>query len=142
MLVFTMTMNLLALRDPWLAVKLPSLPLLEFRAMQLGFDGLAVIVGVVIHLAVAVTWAVGFGLLFYGLSTSLTLATGLLWGLLVWVTMYDLVLPSIGASVIARMTSLRVSVVTHLVYGLTIAVAFLPFQTPPLFRRMTHGLAR
>jgi hypothetical protein len=126
--LFLVATNLAAGQDVWLAFKGAGAPFLGERAMQPGFDALAVIVGVLAHLAVSITWGVAFGLLFYGLSKGMTMVAGFFWGFAVWIGMYYMLLPLLGLSDVARSTPLSLAIVSHLLFGIVLGAAFLPYQ--------------
>jgi len=73
-------------------------------------------------------WGMLFAWLAAGLSRALTLGLGLLWGLIVWGAMFSLVLPLVGAERIRQMVPVGVAGSAHLLFGLAMAVGFLPFQ--------------
>ena len=86
------------------------------------------LVGLVVHFAIAAGWGALFGMLFYGLTRAATVATGLLWGLVVWLLMFYVVLPLAGMWQLVEDAPRGQVIVQHLVFGLTLSVAFLPFQ--------------
>jgi hypothetical protein len=124
-------------QDPWMALKGAGAPFLGERAMQPGFDGLAVALGVICHMAVSAVWGVGFGVLFYGLSRPATVGAGALWGLVSWLVMFYVVLPLVGLGDMAASAPLAPVIVEHIAFGLAVAVGFLPYQ-----RRIPHEIAR
>jgi hypothetical protein len=105
-----------------------AIPLLGERAMAPGFDGTAVLLGLVIHFAISAAWGIVFGLLFQGLSRGATIGAGFAWGFVVWLVMYYLVLPLAGMSEMARSTPIGMAIVSHVLFGLSVALGFLPFQ--------------
>jgi hypothetical protein len=117
-------------RDPWMVLKGAGAPFLGARAMQPGLDVAAVAVGALCHFAVSIVWGVLFGLVFFGLSKAATLVAGVFWGVVVWLGMYYVVLPLVGLSEVTRTTPIVTAVVTHLAFGLGVALGFLPFQLP------------
>jgi uncharacterized membrane protein YagU involved in acid resistance len=108
-----------------------------------GFDPAAVTVGLIVHFSVAVVWGLLFAVAFKGLTRGATFAAGLFWGLVVWVVMFYVVLPLIGAAQIPASTPMWQAVIGHLLFGVGCAVGFLPFQVPvvrgpvPIDRDMT-----
>jgi hypothetical protein len=95
-----------------------------------GPDWGAVAVGVISHLAVSLVWGLIFAALFYGLTKIGTLVAGTLWGIVVWLGMFHVLLPLLGQSSIAQaMPPLR-AIVLHLLFGLALGIGMLPFQHP------------
>jgi hypothetical protein len=114
--------------DPWGSVKLAGAPLLGTRALQSGFDGLAVAVGLVMHFAVSAAWGALFGILFAGAARTAVVTAGVVWGVVVWLAMFHVVLPALGMAALVAQVPRAVAVAQHVVYGLTTAVVFLPFR--------------
>lgn len=77
---------------------------------------------------VGVFWGVVFVLVFYGLSRAGTIAAGIAWGVVVWITTSALVLPALGLGQLAAAEPAALAVMEHVVFGVAIAVTFLPFQ--------------
>jgi hypothetical protein len=69
-----------------------------------------------------------FALLSYGLNRNATVVAGIAWGIVVWLGMYGLVLPLIGADSFLHATPLVAAVFDHVLFGATVGAAFLPFQ--------------
>jgi hypothetical protein len=123
-------------RDVWMGLKLAGLPFTGALALQPGFAAVPVLVGIGAHLAVSAVWGLGFGVLFFGLSRPATVAMGLVWGVITWVTMFYGVLPMIGARALAHAAPPMLVIGEHLLFGLAVATGFLPTQEwRPLFRR-------
>jgi hypothetical protein len=140
--VFLILMNLANNRDVWTVAKGAALPFLGVqRVMQPGFEAGPVLLGTLSHFAVSAAWGLLFGLLFFGLRKGATLFAGAFWGIIVWLGMYYVVLPLIGAGQVARSTPVGSAVLIHLLFGLGVGIAFLPFQRtrpraePPMIRR-------
>src|SRR5262249_24957806 len=87
--------------DPWIPAKLAAAPFLGDRALHTGFHALPVIVGVVSHFAVAAVWGALFGVLVAGLSDGLVVVSGIAWGVVVWLGMYEVLLPTLGLDQVA-----------------------------------------
>jgi hypothetical protein len=117
-------------QDLWPSLKGAAAPFLHERAMQPGFDGPAVVLGVLCHFAVSIGWGVLFAALFYGLSRGATVAAGALWGFVVWLGMFYIVLPLAGLSQMASSEPIAMAIVSHVIFGLAVAVGFLPYQQP------------
>lgn len=127
-------------QDLWLAFKGTSVPFFGKRAMVPGFDLAPVVVGAIAHYAISAGWGFLFGILAYGLSRPLTLLAGALWGIVVWLGMYYAVLPIVGLAAMARSVPVGTAVLNHVLFGLVLSAAFLPFQRRlpgrwPYFRR-------
>jgi hypothetical protein len=134
--LFMLTMSAASGRDPWSAIKGAGAPFLGARAMVPGWDATAVLLGVLGHLAVSVVWGVLFGLLFFGLSRAATIVAGIFWGLVVWIGMYYVLLPILGLERMVAEAPVGRSIAYHVIFGLLVAVAFLPSQValPPRLR--------
>ena len=126
--LFLVATSLAGGRDIWMPLKGAGAPFLGERAMQPGFDAVALAVGALGHFAVSALWGAAFGLLFYGLSKGTTMVAGFFWGFAVWIGMYYLVLPLIGLGDMARGTPLSLAIIEHLLFGIVLGSAFLPFQ--------------
>ncbi len=112
----------------WMALKGPSVPFLGRDVMTPGFAAGPVILGVIIHFAIACFWGVLFSWIAYGMRRGATLAAGLAWGLVVWFCMFYIALPIVGMGDIARAAPVGLSIIEHLVFGLALAAGFLPYQ--------------
>jgi hypothetical protein len=128
--VFMAFMNVAAGRDIWSAMKFAALPLLGERVMQPGFEPGPVLLGLLCHFAVSIGWGVLFGLVFYGFTRSATFIGGALWGIVVWLGMFYIVLPVVGAAQVATMMPAGVAIFEHIVFGLAVGLGFLPQQKP------------
>ena len=126
--LFMMLTAWLDARDVWQPLKGAASPFLGLRARVAGFDAVAVLVGQLAHFAVSMAWGLLFGLLVYGISKPTTVWLGLLWGLVVASAMFYVVLPLAGLGAMARASHPNVVVLQHLLFGLTTAVGFLPYQ--------------
>ncbi len=111
-----------------LALKFPSAWLLGERALRPGFDLIALYLGLLTHFVVSIAWGAAFALLVYGFSRALTVACGLVWGIVVWLVMFYLVLPLAGFADAARSMPVPFAIVEHLLFGVIVAFVFLPFQ--------------
>jgi hypothetical protein len=126
--LFLTVMNLTHGQDLWVGLKGAALPFLGERVHQPGFDAVAVMLGVLCHTAVSVGWGVLFGAIAYGFSKGLTVAAGVVWGVVVWLGMYYAVLPAVGAGDLPRSIPVANAIASHVLFGITMALAFLPFQ--------------
>jgi hypothetical protein len=111
----------------WVALKVAAYPFLGERVMHSGFDAAAVALGLLCHLAVSLTWGVMFALLVHRCSRAAVVALGAVWGFVVWLSMFVVVLPVV-APTLAEGGGAFGNMVVHILYGLVVAVAFLPFQ--------------
>jgi hypothetical protein len=127
---FMMAMSLNEGRDVWLAVKGAAAPILGDRASDPGFDAYAVLIGGAVHFGISALWGLAFSILFYGASRLGTLALGAAWGVVVWLVMYYMVLPLAGMGDVPKMVPLGQAVLEHVMFGVVLALAFLPFQRP------------
>jgi len=126
---FHVVANWLTGRDVWLGMKAAALPLLGAeRALRTGFEAGPVILGLLGHFAVAIGWALPFGLVFYGLNRGATVAAGIAWGVVAWASMYSIVLPLLGAHAFVHATPAVAAIFDHVLFGATVGAAFLPFQ--------------
>lgn len=121
-------MNVAEGRDIWPALKGAGIPFLGERAAQPGFDLEAVLVGAGSHLGISIIWGLLFATLFNGASKLGTVALGAVWGVVVWLVMYYLVLPIAGFSELPKMVPMNQAVVMHVLFGVILGIAFLPFQ--------------
>jgi hypothetical protein len=128
--VFLMIMAAAAGQDAWAALKGASMPFYGARAVEPGFAAGPVLLAVLVHFAVSVIWGILFGLAAFGLQRGPTLAAGVLWGFVVWMGMYYLVLPAIGLGGAATATPVELAVLSHLLFGFFVAVGFVPYQRP------------
>ena len=125
--VLLAVMNAIQGRDVLRGLKFPGVPLLGLRALEPGFDHVAIVVGQVCHLGVSMFWGVTFALLFFGLSKGMTLLAGAFWGIVSWIVMLYAVMPTIGFPAGGR-GSVLVAIIEHVVFGVILGAAFLPFQ--------------
>ncbi|NUP08348.1 MAG: hypothetical protein HOW73_20045 [Polyangiaceae bacterium] len=114
--------------DVWMPMKAAAAPFLHERALAPGFDSLAIFAGLLAHLSVSVVWGLLFGALFYGASKAATLLAGPPWGVAVWIGMLYFVLPFIGLRWLAYQPRLPLAIVYHVMFGVAVAVGFLPYQ--------------
>lgn len=128
-LTITMTvMSAVAGHDIWFGMKGAAAPILGEEAMGPGFSFVPVMLGLASHFLVSMLWGVGFGFLAYHLDRKTTLIAGALYGVVVWLGMYYLVLPAVGLGAMAAEAPVVKSVVYHVFFGLSIAVAYLAFE--------------
>lgn len=127
MSVFLAVMNAIQGRDVLQGLKFPGVPLLGRRALEPGFDHVAIVVGVFDHLTVSMFWGVTFAVLFFGLSKGMTLLAGVFWGILVWIGMLYVALPLLGFPAGGR-GPVAMAIFEHVLFGVVLAAAFLPHQ--------------
>ena len=126
--VFLVFTSLLQSTGVWIPLKAASAPFFGERALAPGFELGVVLVGVLGHFAVAVTWGMLFGLAFYGASKAGALFFAALWGLVVWVGMYHMLLPLLGLSALVHAVPVELAILQHVVFGLAVGFGFLPTQ--------------
>jgi hypothetical protein len=112
----------------WIPPKLASAPFFGERALHPDFDIVPLLVGLVTHVVVCAAWGALFGAIFYGATRGATVALGALWGLVVWLAMHYGVLPLIGVANLLAIVPVGVSLIGHVMFGITLGIAFLPFQ--------------
>ena len=112
----------------WIAPKLASAPFFGERALHPGFDAVPLLVGVVTHFGVCAAWGALFGAIFYGFTSGATVALGALWGLVVWLAMHYGVLPLLGVANLLAIVPVGIALVGHVLFGIALGLAFLPFQ--------------
>ncbi len=135
----TTAMTLASHGNVWAGFKGAGMPFLGERATQPGFDAVAVLVGLLSHFTVSAVWGLLFGLLFFGWSKGMTVVLGALWGIVVWLGMYYVVLPLVGLANVARSVPVPAAVFFHVLFGLVVGIAFLPFQRDRRLRRPPLG---
>ena len=114
----------------WQVFKGAGAPFLGERAMRPGFDAYAVLVGIGSHFAVSIGWGILFGLLVFGLGRTATLLAGVALGLVAWIGMFYVLLPLLGLGAVAASVPVLAAIAEHVVFGLGVALGFLPFQVP------------
>lgn len=116
--------------DVWQVVKAAGTPLLGESARDPGFDLVPVLVGVGVHFGVSILWGLLFATLFFGASKLGTVALGAAWGFVVWLVMYYVALPLAGMGNVPKSVPLGQAVLEHVIFGLALGLAFLPYQRP------------
>lgn len=114
--------------DPWVSLKAASLPFLGEAAREPGFSLIPVLISTIAHFGVAVAWGLLFAALLYGASKAVTMMAGPFYGVLVFIAMFYAVLPALGLVEFARGTLNWLALIEHAIYGLALAIGFLPFQ--------------
>ena len=130
MAMFMMFMNMAKGQEVWAGMKFPALPFLHDRVMQPGFAFGPVLLGMMSHFAVSSCWGIPFGVLFFGATKPATVAWGGLWGIVVWLGMFYVILPIVGAGQTARMMPAGMALFEHLLFGIVVGLGFLPYQRP------------
>lgn len=105
--------------------KLAAVPLLGDAAMQPGNAPLALLVGGVSHMAVSIAWGIVFALAWCESSPLVTIFAGALFGVAVWLAMYDVVLPMLGVAWVVAGFSTARALTEHVVYGIGVALGLL-----------------
>jgi len=138
--VFMVLMNVMRGDDPYIPMKTAAYPFLGDTVFATGPAVGPIALGLLTHLIVSIGWGIMFGVLFYGLSKVATLVVSLVWGVVVWLGMFWIVLPLAGAGEMARGGMQALAVLEHLLFGLSVGLGFLPFQrTRPRHVETTHG---
>jgi hypothetical protein len=138
--VFMVLMNVVRGDDPYVPMKTAAYPLLGEIVSNTGPAVGPILLGLAMHMIVSIGWGILFGVLFYGLSKVATLGVSLLWGVVVWLGMFYVVLPLAGAGALVRGAPQALAVLEHMLFGLAVGVGFLPFQrTRPRHVERTHG---
>ena len=114
--------------DLWMMLKGAGGPFLGARAHQPGFDLFAILAGQAVHFAISIGWALLFTVFAYGMSKPLTLLFGAFWGIVVWLGMYDVVLPLAGMGDVAKHVPVGMAILNHVIFGLAVAIGLLPYQ--------------
>ncbi len=114
----------------WVPFKFPAAPLLGERVLAPGFDPLAIVLGLLVHAVVSIGWGVAFAFLAYGLPRRTTLLAGALFGILVWIGMFYLVLPILDLSYLAAQVPVALAILEHVLFGFAAGAAFVSFQRP------------
>lgn len=145
LLAFRLLLNASQGGSAWPVLKEPGLPLFRASTVEMpSFELWPVFFGLALHSLISAGWGGLFGLLFFGVSRPATLLAGLGWGVVVWLAMFYVALPLSGAFPVTRRTPVAFAVSSHLLFGLTTALAYLPFQRPlkrriPARRRRAPG---
>lgn len=124
--IFLMILTAASGGSIWSVTKGAAAPFLE--ATSPGFELGPVLLGTLLHFAISAAWGATFGVLAYGLGRGATVAAGLGWGLVVWLVMYYVVLPLAGLGAVVAATPAFMAILAHLVFGLALGLAFLPYQ--------------
>lgn len=88
----------------------------------------AILVGLILHFAVSAVWGLLYGWTIFGQPKGVTMMAGAMWGTLVWALMSYAVAPLVGAGALITPQPLGRWFVMHVVWGVVLALAFLPFQ--------------
>ncbi len=97
----------------WPALKCPAFPF----AMHPGFNLPVLLASQLGHGIVAIAWGILFGLLFAKKSAATLLLAGPLWGIVVLVAMYFVVLPAFDMEGYVKQTNLLHALALHVGYG-------------------------
>ncbi len=126
--IYLLLMNLARGNDLWVVAKAAGAPFLGERSLMPGFDAGAILVGLLSHFAISAIWGALFGLLFFGMPKAATPIAGAMWGLVVWLVMSYVVLPVVGLREMAQSVAPLAAALEHVVFGLVVGLAFIPFQ--------------
>lgn len=122
-------------KDVWYGIKGAAAPFLGAPALRPGFEAWPVTVGLFTHLLISIGWGVLFAMLAYGFTRAGIIASGLAWGVVVWLVMYYVVLPLAGLSWMRNDAPVARAVAFHLVYSGALTAALL------LYARILDGPA-
>lgn len=129
LLLWGTLLRLVAEEPLWPEIKASTIPLLGAeRALDPVYDPGAVALGMGVHFAVSVAWGLVFAGLFRGLSGAGTVVAGVLYGAVVWILMYWALPPLLDITALVRSVPIGWALTEHLVFGLALGLAFLPFQ--------------
>jgi uncharacterized membrane protein YagU involved in acid resistance len=120
-------------QDIWYGMKGASAPFFGTRAMRPGFDALTVIIGLVCHFLVSAIWGALFAIVVEGWNRSLAAITGILWGFVVWIGMYYVVLPVVGLSSMVGDAPVGRAIAFHLMFSVVMTGVYLIY--PAIFPR-------
>ena len=109
--------------DPIAETRLAAGALLGAAATAPGSAPL--IIGALSHMAVSIAWGVVFALFCGGRSAGATLAAAVPFGIVVWIAMFHVVLPLLGAAWIVAGFSTARAMTEHVVYGVGVALGLL-----------------
>jgi hypothetical protein len=137
---FMTVMSAAGKKDIWYGIKGASAPFLRERAMQPGFDLWPVVLGLTSHLVVSAIWGILFAILFYGASRFVAIVGGVLWGFVVWIGMYYVVLPIAGLSSMQEDAPVGRAIAFHLFFSMAMTAAYLAY--PRLFGGRPPGERR
>ena len=137
-LLLTLMMTLMSAaagKDIWYGIKGAAAPFFGERAMQPGFDLMATLVGLFCHLVISGGWGALFALVIEGANRTVTAITGILWGFVVWIGMYYVVLPIVGLASMQQDAPVGRAIAFHLIFSVALTAAYLLY---PVVRRR-HG---
>lgn len=112
----------------WSVMKGAAAPFIGTEAGSPQFAWGPVLLGTLVHFAISAAWGAFFGVLAYGLTRGATVLAGIGWGLVVWLVMYYVVLPLAGLGAVVASSPVMMAILTHLIFGLALGLAFLPYQ--------------
>ena len=112
--------------DPWGPVKIAA-PFVAKSPLAPGFDAAAVL-GLGVHSWLSALLGVVFAAAFYDLSKSAALPVGGLFGVAVWFVVSETLLPVAGIAPYVPTAGRAIEMLDHMLFGLTIAVLYLPYQ--------------
>jgi hypothetical protein len=141
--VLTLMMTLMSAaggKDVWYGIKGAAAPFFGQRAMQPGFDLLPVLIGLVCHLVISAGWGALFALVIEGANRTVTAIAGVLWGFVVWIGMYYVVLPIVGLASMQNDAPVGRAIAFHLIFSVALTAAYLLY--PVVFRRHGGGWPR
>lgn len=126
----------------WGVMKGAAAPFIGAAAASPDFALGPILLGALCHFAISASWGAAFGVLAYGLSRTTTVIAGVGWGLVVWLVMFYVVLPLAGLGAMVAQTPVVMAILGHLIFGLSLGLAFLPVQRRVRSGPITPGGAR
>ena len=104
----------------------------------------SVIVGIVCHLAISAIWGALFALVVEGWNRTMTALAGILWGFVVWIGMYYIVLPVVGLSSMQNDAPVGRAIAFHLMFSVVMTAVYLLypviFPRGPRLHRSVHAV--
>jgi hypothetical protein len=128
LLLILVAVGVLSGVGPWVAMKGAALPLLGDLARSPELDAGAVGLGLMLHALISIGWGALFGLAVDGWSARGTIVLGAIYGVFVWFAMYWIVMPMVGFAETAHATPALPAILSHVAFGLTLGIGYLPFQ--------------
>jgi hypothetical protein len=119
-------------KDVWYGIKGAAAPFLGERAMSPGFDLPAVILGLASHLVISAIWGILFAISFFAAGRAATIIGGILWGFVVWIGMYYVVLPVVGLASMQSDAPVGRAIAFHLFFSGAMTAAYVLY--PRVFR--------
>jgi hypothetical protein len=130
MVAYVVVAKVLNGHDAWVGLKTAAAPFIGPRALVPGIDASALVMAFAIHVAVSIAWGLVFATAFERAPRHVTALAGPIFGLVVWIVMFYLVLPIFALGKLARGMPATPSMFGHALFGLGVAAGYMPFQRP------------